>query len=82
MSIVCPTEGWCIDGDLHVDSFLVIVDLRCSYRTLSCSQHESGVMTESRRPEATVRAGQLSDAEVDAAVTDLVYVYYAHDLVP
>uniref|UniRef100_A0A183SCZ4 DUF4704 domain-containing protein n=1 Tax=Schistocephalus solidus TaxID=70667 RepID=A0A183SCZ4_SCHSO len=40
--------------------------------------------SNSLRPlnQTTVRAGQLSDAEVGEAPGDLLYVYYVHDLAP
>ncbi|VDL92836.1 unnamed protein product [Schistocephalus solidus] len=86
MSNVCPTEGWCGDGDLRAATAF----------SPPPPPSEPGVMTESRRSEAgedaggwrgrrrpyTARAGQLSDAEVGAAAGDLVYVYYVHDLDP
>ncbi|VDL96323.1 unnamed protein product [Schistocephalus solidus] len=44
---------------------------------LGMSDHHAELLART-----TVRAGQLSDAEVGAAVGDLVYVYYVHDLAP
>ncbi|VDL97225.1 unnamed protein product [Schistocephalus solidus] len=40
------------------------------------------ITSATRWADTTVRASQLSDAEVDAAAGDLVYVYYEHGPTP
>ncbi|VDM06013.1 unnamed protein product [Schistocephalus solidus] len=44
--------------------------------------HPRGLLRRRKAEEGTtVRTGQLTDAEVDAATGELVYAYYVHDLV-